>query len=89
MSITTLAELTRHGRAHRATVIFGDRSVQFENLAVWLDTRDRLAHLLDADLQNHLATVPLDAVFVEWRDLTPIQPTAHVSAPEALEVAPW
>ncbi|HET9440878.1 MAG TPA: hypothetical protein VFO52_11940 [Longimicrobiales bacterium] len=80
MSIRMLSEMNRHGTARRVTVGFGSYLVQYEQLAVWLDPADRLAHLLDADMNQHLATVPLDSVFVEWQDLTPIQSVPHIKA---------
>jgi hypothetical protein len=79
MSVVTLSELTRHGRARRATVSFGGQRLLFENLAVWLDAPEGLAHLLDGAMERHLATVPLDSIFVEWEDLDPIQQVPHVA----------
>ena len=89
MSFTTLSELTRHGPAHRATVVFGERSVQFEHLSVWLDTTDRLAHLLDAEMKQHLATVPLDSIFVEWHDVASIQRVSQVPAATEMAMSQW
>ncbi|HEX6135550.1 MAG TPA: hypothetical protein VFZ24_16380 [Longimicrobiales bacterium] len=78
MSIITMSELTRHGVARRATVTVGDETLRFQNLGVWLDPAERLAHLMDAGMRLHLATVPLDTIVVEWDDLSPIRRAAHV-----------
>lgn len=79
MAFTTLADLTQRGHARHATVVFGDRSVRFDDLGVWLDADQGLAHLLDAEMKQHLATVPINTVFVEWLDLAPIQHPAHIT----------
>lgn len=76
MAIVVATELTRHGLARRATVMVGDRTQQFENVGVWLEPETRLAHLLDPELDTHLATVSLDSIFVEWGDLAGVRLTA-------------
>jgi hypothetical protein len=73
MAIVAVTELTRHGLARRVTVMDGNGIQRFENVGVWLEPETRLAHLLDPEMDTHLATVPLDAVFVEWGDLSAVR----------------
>lgn len=79
MSVFAVCELIRHGRARRATVTLADEPLHFENLGVWLNPEEGLAHLLDAEMTQHLATVPLDSIVVEWADLSPIRRAPHVT----------
>lgn len=79
MSIIALSELTRHGTARRATVSMGGRTWEFEDLGVWIDVTQGMAHLLDADMSRHLATAPIDAVFVEWEDIAAIERARHIA----------
>jgi hypothetical protein len=71
--------LIRHGVARRATVAMGEDPLYFDNVGVWLDPAEGLAHLLDADMRQHLATIPLDSIIVEWGDLGIIRRTPHVT----------
>jgi hypothetical protein len=79
MSVIAMSELMRHGVARRATVTLGEEPMHFENVGVWLDPAEGLAHLLDADMRQHLATVPLDSIIVEWGDVNAIRRTSHVT----------
>lgn len=79
MSVIAMSELMRHGVARRATVAMGEEPMYFEHVGVWLDPAEGLAHLLDADMRQHLATVPLDSIIVEWGDVSVIRRTPHVT----------